>query len=130
MSGLVNKSLVLTELRGGETRYRMLETIRQYTRDRLLESGESTACRNRHLQYYLNIAEQLEPELWRDQQLAALKRLDRENDNLRAALEWCLAEESGPNISAGLRIACTLPPYWGIRGLWTECNERFQTLLG
>ncbi|MBP7355167.1 MAG: tetratricopeptide repeat protein [Longilinea sp.] len=130
LTGLVNKSMVLTELRGGETRYRMLETIRQYTRDRLLESGESTACRNRHLQYYLNIAEQLEPELWRDRQLAALKRLDRENDNLRAALEWCLAEESGPNISAGLRIACTLPPYWGIRGLWTECNERFQTLLG
>ncbi len=130
LTGLVNKSLVLTELRSGETRYRMLETIRQYTRDRLLESGESTACRDRHLQYFLNIAEQLEGGLWGAQQLEVLKRLDRENDNLRAAMEWSLAEESGPDISAGLRIACTLPPYWGIRGLWTECNEWFNKFLG
>src|SRR5437762_4970678 len=63
LTSLVDKSLVLYEAPGGIPRYRLLETVRQYARDRLLESGEAEALRDRHLAYFLTLAEQAEPEL-------------------------------------------------------------------
>ena len=65
MTGLVDKSLVDTEERGGEIRFRMLETIRQYAAERLAEAGEVAATRARHLAWCLELAERAEPELVR-----------------------------------------------------------------
>jgi predicted ATPase/DNA-binding CsgD family transcriptional regulator len=105
---LVDKSLVVAEERDGEARYRLLETIRQYAADRLSEAGEAAATRDRHLAWFLAFAEAVEPELRRD--LAAWRtRVEREHDNLRAALDWGLAA-SDPE--RGRRLAAGLPWLW------------------
>jgi predicted ATPase/DNA-binding CsgD family transcriptional regulator len=101
---LVDKSLVVAEERDGEARYRLLETIRQYAADRLADAGEAAATRDRHLDWFLAFVEALEPELERDLD-AWRARLEREHDNLRAALAWGLAAtdaERGRRLAAGL----------------------------
>jgi predicted ATPase/DNA-binding CsgD family transcriptional regulator len=105
---LVDKSLVIAEERAGEARYRLLETIRQYAADRLVEAGEAAATRDRHLAWFLALAEDLEPELQRDLD-AWRTRLERERDNLRAALDWGLA---APDPERGRRLAAGLPWLW------------------
>src|SRR5262249_32683067 len=74
LTGLVEKSLVDYEERAGEGRYRLLETIRQYAGERLLEAGEVEATRVRHQQFYLGWAERAAPELRRAQQIEWLER--------------------------------------------------------
>jgi predicted ATPase/DNA-binding CsgD family transcriptional regulator len=105
---LVDKSLVVTEERDGEARYRLLETIRQYAADRLTEAGEAAATRDRHLAWFLAFAEALEPELERDPD-AWRARLERDHDNLRAALDRGLA---APDPERGRRLAAALPWLW------------------
>ena len=105
---LVDKSLVVAEERGGEARYRLLETIRQYAADRLAEAGEAAAVRDRHLAWFLALVEALEPELQRDLD-AWRTRLEREHDNLRAALDWGLA---APDPERGRRLAAGLSWLW------------------
>jgi predicted ATPase/DNA-binding CsgD family transcriptional regulator len=105
---LVDKSLVVAEERDGEARYRLLETIRQYAADRLVEAGEAAATRDRHLAWFLAFAEALEPDLQRDLD-AWRTRLERERDNLRAALDWGLA---APDPERGRRLAAGLPWLW------------------
>src|SRR5262245_42819181 len=114
LTSLVEKSLVLYEEGEGEGRYRLLETVRQYARDRLLEAGESEAAREQHCDWFLALAEEAEPQLWRE--VAWVERLEREHDNLRTALEWCAA--SSPE--TGLRLAGALHWFWHIRGHFTE----------
>src|SRR5262249_50670054 len=70
LTALVDKSLVDYGEREGEARYRLLETVRQYARERLLEAGEVEAARERHQQFYLGWAERAAPELRRAQQIA------------------------------------------------------------
>jgi predicted ATPase/DNA-binding NarL/FixJ family response regulator len=108
LRGLVDKSLVVAEERDGQARYRLLETIRQYAADRLVEAGEAAATRDRHLAWFLAFAEALEPELQRDLD-AWRTRLERERDNLRAALDWGLA---APDPERGRRLAAGLPWLW------------------
>ena len=102
---LVNKSLVVAvkDSSSEETRYRMLETIRQYARDRLSEAGGGDIVRQRHLTYFVKLTAQAEPELYRSNQVFWLNKLDEELDNLRTALEWALTTdvESGLQIVAG-----------------------------
>jgi len=105
---LVDKSLVIAEERDSEARYRLLETIRQYAADRLVEAGEAAATRDRHLAWSLAFAAALEPELRRDLD-AWRTRLEREHDNLRAALDWGLA---APDPERGRRLAAELPWLW------------------
>ncbi len=105
---LVDKSLVVAEERNGESRYRLLETIRQYAADRLAEAGEVHATRDRHLGHFLALAEAIDPELQRDMD-AWRTQLEREHDNLRAALDWGLAA-SDPE--PGRRLAAKLPWLW------------------
>jgi predicted ATPase len=91
--GLIEQSLVVAEEDGD--RYRMLETVRQYARDRLLESGEEEQWRDRHLAYFLAVAEEAEPKLTGTQPRNWLERLEREHDNLRSALTRAADADAG-----------------------------------
>jgi predicted ATPase/class 3 adenylate cyclase len=116
---LAEKSLVDVDedSEAAEGRYHLLETIRQYARDKLLASGESEQVRDRHLAYCIHFAEEAEPHLRRTEQLAWLEHIEREHDNLRAALGWAL--ESGQQESA-LRLAGALAYFWESRGYVSE----------
>ncbi len=126
LSQLVNKSLVMAEReQGQEARYRFLETIRQYAREKLLESGEGVRVRDRHLDYCVDMAERAEPELRGSQQVTWLNRLEEEMDNLRVALDWSIED----NVEAGLRLASTLWQFNIKRGYIAEVAERLLQLL-
>jgi len=88
LANLVDKSLVvIAERTAGETvRYRLLELIRQYALDRLREAGQEAATRDRHLAYFIDLAERAEPQLKSESQTRWLKYLDKELGNLRTAL--------------------------------------------
>ena len=119
MTQLVNKSLVISErVQGKDARYHMLETIRQYASERLLEANEGEQLRNRHLDFFLQWAERAEPKLHGPEQLEWLDQIETELDNLRAALEWDLAQaEHG---EASLRLASALLSFWSLRGRVSE----------
>ena len=92
---LINKSLVVVHDETDEPRYYLLETIRQYARDKLLENGEGEGTRNRHLAYYLEMTETARPELVKKaHELEWITRLKTEYDNIRAAIEWGLTNNS------------------------------------
>ncbi|MDQ4068321.1 MAG: tetratricopeptide repeat protein, partial [Actinomycetota bacterium] len=107
LTGLVAQSLVVAS--GG--RFRLLETIRQYAADRLAEAGEAEALRERHARYFLELAEQAEPELRRPNQSDWLARLRAEDDNFQLALRWC-REQAAEHPDLGLRLAAALGWYW------------------
>jgi predicted ATPase/class 3 adenylate cyclase len=119
LAHLVDKSLIDVDepTESGEGHYRLLETVRQYARDKLLASGESERVRDRHLESFVQFAEEAEPQLRHAEQLAWLERLEREHDNLRAALAWAL--DSGKTEQA-LRLAGALYYFWELRGYWSE----------
>ena len=118
LSRLVDRSLVVAEP-SEETRYRMLETIRQYGRDRLVEMGEAEALRAAHLAYYLDLALQAEHPLHGPEMMLWLRRLDRETDELRAALEWGL--DADPE--RAIRLTVALVPYWRARAFGSEAVD-------
>ncbi len=103
---LIDKSLVVEEERGGEARYRLLETIRQYARDKLFESGEVEQLRARHLEFFLKFAEEARPKLRSAEQLELLDRQRSEYENLRVAVGW--AREGGTPISSSAEIGLRL----------------------
>jgi predicted ATPase/class 3 adenylate cyclase len=127
LTQLVNKSLVAVMERSpsDETRYRMLETIRQYAREKLLEMGGGEVVRDRHLAYFVKLVEQAEPELYRSQQARWLNRLEDEIDNLRSALEWAFAA----GVESGLQIATFPWRFWQVRGYLREMGEWLAQLL-
>lgn len=120
LTHLVEKSLVIVEEQAGAARYYLLETIRQYAREKLFEAGEAEPVRAHHLAFFLRLAEEAEPKLRTTAQLTWLARLDLEHDNLRAALKW--AQGSGA-LEAGLRLAGSLARFWYLRGFWKEGRE-------
>ncbi len=124
---LVSKSLLIVSEQGGSTRYRMLETIRHYARDKLQASGEEARARARHLDYFLRLAQEAEPALRSGAQLSWLARLEVEHDNLRAALDTC--EASPEQCETGLRLAGTLGRFWWLRGHHSEGCTRLERLL-
>ena len=130
LTGLTEKSLVSVEMSdGGETtRYRLLETVRQYAHARLEECGEEQAVCGRHRDEFLRLAERAKPEMQGPGQPAWLDRLEEDNDNLRAALDWCLEEPDGAQ--PGLRLASDLFFLWWIRGYFAEGQRRYAAVLG
>ena len=116
LAALVDKSLVVAEEEDGEVRYRLLETIRQYARDKLLDSGHAAQVRDRHLAYYLQLVGEAEPKLEGPEMVPWLDRLATEHGNLRAALEWAPARDP----DAALRLASGLTSFWQRRGFLTE----------
>jgi len=123
LSGLVDKSLVMVDASATAARYRLLEPIRQYARQQLDSSGEVEAAQARHAGYYMALAERAEPELRGPAQLAWLERLDGEQDNLRAAMAWSLADD-GQHVPGraelGARLVGALHWFWYIRCHLTE----------
>lgn len=127
LTALADKSLVLAEDRDGATRYRLLETVRQYARDRLAESDESEAFRDRHRDHFLAFAESAERSMSGPDMVKWLDRLEVEHDNLRYALEWGIAPAEGD--SAALRLAGAIWRFWMIRGYFTEGRDRLARSL-
>jgi non-specific serine/threonine protein kinase len=114
---LVDLSLVVVE-RGApaELRYGMLETVRQYAQDRLVESDSMDAARSRHLAYFLAFSERARPNLYAREAKSWLARVDRELSNLLTAHAWCDQDPDGTD--RGLQLAFNLCMYWHNRGLF------------
>ena len=126
LTSLVNKSLVLAERKDGrETRYHMLETIRQYAHEKLWAAGEGKALRERHLAYFVDLAERAEPNLRSFDMISWLDRLEAEHGNIRSALEWAQEGE----IESQLRLASALLWFWHIRGHKNEGIEWLERAL-
>lgn len=126
LAALAAKSLVLAEAQPAATRYRLLETLRQYAEERLKEAGEAAAVQRRHARFFLSLAEAAEPRLWGPEQVGWLDRLEREHDNLRAALRWCA--EAG-EAEVALRLAAALWRFWDVRGHLAEGSRWLQAVL-
>ena len=128
LARLVDRSLVVPEPSADETRFTMLETVREYARERLVESGEADDVRRRHRDWYLALVEEAEPAFFRGPEPGYwLERLDREHDNLRAALAW--SEEGADDAEAGLRLAAGLWRFWEIRGFLQEGRGWLERML-
>ena len=125
LTSLADKNLIIPEEQEGATRYRMLETIRQYALDRLRETGEEVTWRNRHFAWVLALAEESFDPLSGPDQGLWLDRMARELDNFRAALKWAI-EQKLPDV---FRMAPGLPRWWVRRAHLTEAREWFCGLL-
>ena len=108
---LVDRSLVTIEwVAEGTTRYALLETVREYARERLDSSAEGSAVRMRHLRYFLSLAEEAAPQISGSTPWPWLARLKAETDNLLQALAWCGHSEGGA--AHGVRLAKELAAFW------------------
>jgi predicted ATPase/class 3 adenylate cyclase len=126
---LVDKSLIVSEERGGQAHYHMLETIRQFARDKLLESGEGAWLRLRHLEFFLKFAEQAEARLESAEPLIWLHQLGAEYENLQAALGWEI--EAGREQPA-LRLSRAMEQLADVRsllGVGTQAIPLYQQAL-
>ncbi len=127
LAGLVEQSLVVAVAEaGGGTRYRLLEPVGEYARERLEEGGEAEGARRRHAEYYLALAERAGPELAGPAQVAWLARLDREQDNVRAAMAWALA---APRLDIAARLGWALHIFWAMRGHHREGRRWLEAAL-
>ncbi len=126
---LVDKSLVVEEEQGGQARYHMLETIHQFARDKLWESGEGPALRGHHLAFFLDFMEQAQPKLQSADHMIWLNQLGAEYENLQAALEW--AREAGASQPAP-RLAKAMEQLADVKallGLGTQAIARYRQAL-
>ncbi len=118
VASLLDKSLLhQTEQEGGEPRISLLETVREYGLERLHERGEAEAIRRAHALYYLALAQEAEPHLKGTQQVLWLGRVQREQENLRAALALVI---EGEEQELALLLSGALWRFWYIRGYWSE----------
>jgi predicted ATPase/class 3 adenylate cyclase len=124
LAGLVSRSLVVAEEIEGEQRFRLLQTIRQYAAERLAEGGDAEERRRRHRDWYLGLAERARPRLEGPDGPDWLDRLDREHDNLRAALAW--SAEAAGETERGMRLAEALWRFWEIRGHLVEGRSQIE----
>jgi predicted ATPase/DNA-binding CsgD family transcriptional regulator len=117
---LVDKSVVLRDGPDGPPgpRYRLLDSLREFAAERLAESGQEADCRARHIARYLAMARRFGRNFADDDQLARLRQLRAEHDNIRAALEYAFAGPGSGRDAAGL--ACVLYSYWHISGSLRE----------
>ncbi|MSP14925.1 MAG: tetratricopeptide repeat protein, partial [Chloroflexi bacterium] len=130
LSRLVDKSLVMVQELADHTRYNMLETIRQYAREKLLASGEGEALRQRHLAYYLQLGEEGDQKLQGGEQIAWLKRLGEELENFRAAIQWSLGAPPGSALpQLGVQLNWALFLYWGHTGSTLEGGRYCESFL-
>ncbi|TMR90326.1 ATP-binding protein [Nonomuraea basaltis] len=118
VDGLMTQSIIMRVETKGAVRYRMLETIREYGRERLTELGELEHVSKRHRDYYLGLAERTTAQWCGPGQRAALARLRADHDNLRAALECCMCDPADGR--SALAFAAALRFHWCVGGYLTE----------
>lgn len=124
---LVDHSLVLVENHNGMARYRLLEVIRQYATEKLRESGEEASLRDRHIAWFLQLAESLDSQTWIMPRPEAHVALKPEADNLRAALAWSRGDVSG---QMELRLAGALMNLWTAGEMVNEGKQIVYEALG
>jgi len=127
LSQLVDKSLVVAGQRSGEMRYSLLETIRHYAREKLIESGQFEKTKNHHLNYFVEWAEKANVGLSGADQSDWLNRFEAEHENLRAVLEWCAEDERYIDKELGMAGACGR--FWRYRGHMNEGRARISNAL-
>jgi len=125
LMGLVNKSLVNVEEQEHESRYRFLETIRQYAMEKLSEAGESEQARDRHYDYIMNIAQGSNKDIFGMESITWLDQMDAEHDNLRAALEWSISSDPVKALS----LANAVGGFWNARDYNSETGALCTTIL-
>ncbi len=127
MASLLDESLLRQgEGVAGEPRFWMLETIREYALELLVESGEADTVQRRHAEFFLALAEKVEPVITSGKRDIALKQLEADHDNLRAALAWSQTAEED---EAGLRLAGALYWFWYLCGHWSEGRGWLEAAL-
>jgi predicted ATPase/class 3 adenylate cyclase/DNA-binding CsgD family transcriptional regulator len=122
---LVDKSLVVADDSGGRTRYRLLETVRQYALEKLGESGEADAVRSHHRDYYTSLAAAVDSPAGSDYE-HRLDQAETEIDNLRAAFSW---SRENSDTALALTLASSLQPLWQARGRVREGLTWFDSVL-
>jgi predicted ATPase/class 3 adenylate cyclase/DNA-binding CsgD family transcriptional regulator len=125
LSLLVDKSLVVADDSGGRTRYRLLETVRQYAAEKLNESGEADAVRTHHRDHYTALATVLDAPAGSDYE-RRLAQAELEIDNLRAAFGW---SRENSDIESALTVVSSLQPLWFTRGRIREGRAWFDAAL-
>jgi len=127
-AALVEKSLVESRIVDGASRFRLLEPVRQYAIETLSQAA-GTESRRRHARYFSALVEAYEPALMSGARSPVLVTLERDYDNLRAALEWCAVAPDPEDVNIGLRLATSLCWYWMIRGDISEGLDWLERLL-
>ena len=122
---LVDQSLVRLDETHAEPRFAMLETIREYAAEMLAGRGDAEAIADRHASAMLELAQEAAPRLSGGDQRMWLDRLERDHDNMRAALDWAVAKPDPP---LGVRLASSLWRFWQQRGYLNEARARFEQL--
>jgi len=124
LMALVNKSLIQPDYSG---RYHIHELLRQFGAEKLAEADETEQIRDRHLTFFLKLAEEAEPHLWGSDQATWLNRLELEHDNLRAAVDWSRTAENTAGLS--LRLVGSLALFWNRRSYMSEGREHLSAAL-
>jgi non-specific serine/threonine protein kinase len=126
LGSLVDKSLLQVRELGGEPRFALLDTIREYALEQAAASGDLEALRREHAAYYMRLAEAAEPALAGPEQRRWCERLERDHDNLRSALAWALERSE---METGLRLVGALRRFWVVRGHLREGRTWVAELL-
>jgi hypothetical protein len=126
LSQLVDHSLVQQREEGGEPRFGMLQVVREYALEQLTDSGEAETLRQAHAVCYLAMAEAMAPELRGSRPRTWLDRLERDHDNLRAALVWA---QTAREAETGMRLAMATGGWWMARGHLSEGRAWMDGLL-
>jgi predicted ATPase/DNA-binding CsgD family transcriptional regulator len=133
IASLLDKSLVQqTELEGEEPRFMMLETIREYGQECLREQGELGIMRQAHAVYYVALVEEANKHLFSAEAGTWLDMLEREYENIRAALLWTLEpeeEQEGSNIETAALLGRILWRFWSVRGRFSEGRTLLERIL-
>ncbi|MFE5704760.1 protein kinase [Rhodococcus koreensis] len=127
IASLIDKSILIREEAGSAVRFRLLNTLRDYGREKLQESGEYAQFRRRHRDWYGELAFRAKSDWVGPQQLAWLTRLDSEQPNLRDAMEFCITEPG--EAQTGIKIANAVYTLWRSRGLFSEGRHWFNRIL-
>lgn len=109
----------------GDSRFRMLETVREFALEQLVGAGEEDATRSAHAAFYLGFMEDAEPGLWASARKELLESIEIEHDNLRAALRWSIEAEP----ETALRLAAALGSFWSKRSYWIEGRSWLERVL-